>query len=351
MLSRFPQPGNGAFLDREEARPAIEEARTDHPDLAEHSVIGRSEEGRDIDGVVLGRGPRKVSLIAGNHADEPVGPETLRHFVVEGLRQREHLNDLFEQFTFVIVPHVNPDGEAANRPWIERWPDPLAYFKHVVREPPGRDVEFGYPDMRPENRAVADFLAEHGPFDLHVSLHGMAVAEGAWLLIHKNWIERTADLRRRWLEAIHAAGLEPFDYDRGGEKGFHYIGPGFSTTPEGAAMRQHFERIGEPGTAAQFHDSSMEYARRLGGDPLCLVTELPLFVLRGKVGERVGGAGVPATYLRFKEALPRLRLMIERGDPPEAIAREVEPFQIESLALDMAMKLQLRAIELGLASI
>ena len=56
-----------------------------NPDLAQFETIGHSEGGRPIAGVTLGYGPRTVTLVAGAHADEPVGPETLRTLVLEGL--------------------------------------------------------------------------------------------------------------------------------------------------------------------------------------------------------------------------------------------------------------------------
>ena len=82
-------------------------------------MIGHSEQGRPILGVTLGYGPRRASLVAGAHADEPVGPETLRALIVEGLARRDWgaedggFEPLLEQFTFDIVPHANPDAEAA----------------------------------------------------------------------------------------------------------------------------------------------------------------------------------------------------------------------------------------------
>ena len=349
MFSEGLPEAPDAFRTAEQVRPAIEQACAEHPDLAAHQTIGTSEAGRPIDAVTLGTGPRTVSLIAGNHPDEPVGPETLRHFIVESLRQRDQFAELFERFTFCIVPHVNPDGEANNWPWMRDWPDPLSYFKHADREPPGRDVEFGYPDMRPENRAVADFLRDYRPFSLHLSLHGMAVADGAWLLIERHWIDQTQDLRRSWLEAIDGAGLPAFDWDRGGDKGFEYIGPGFSTTPEGRAMREHFQAIEEDDTAALFHDSSMEFVRGLGGEPLCLVTELPLFVLRGRVGEPA--PGVPSTFLKFKAMLPDLRHKVQTGASITSLLEMVQPFEPEPVDLPTAIRLQLTAIDLGLTAV
>ena len=86
-----------------------------------------------------------------------------------------------------MVPHANPDGEQANRAWIERWPSADASLRHVLREPLGRDVEFGFSAMRPENAAMTSFLARAAP----VRLHGMAFAEGAALLIERRWVTRT----------------------------------------------------------------------------------------------------------------------------------------------------------------
>ena len=185
------------FRSSEEVFEPMRAACEANPDIAQFAVIGRSEEGRPIAGITLGYGPKTVTLVAGAHADEPVGPETLRTFVLEGLAARdwgaegEGLHDLFERFTFKIVPHVNPDAEARNQPWIERWPALGSFLVHRQRELPGCDVEFGYPVMRAENRAVSRFLFDYSPIALHMSLHGMAFSEGSMLLIEKRWAERS----------------------------------------------------------------------------------------------------------------------------------------------------------------
>jgi len=41
-----------------------------------------------------------------------------------------------------------------------------------------------------------------GPVALDVSLHGMTAATGAWHLIDRDSIERTAELRARYAEAV-----------------------------------------------------------------------------------------------------------------------------------------------------
>ena len=293
-------------------------------------------------GVVLGEGPRTVSLIAGNHADEPVGPETLRTLVIEGLGGA--LDPWLDRFRFVIVPHTNPDGEARNRAWIQQWPDLAAYVQHVAREEPGRDLEFGFPDMRVENRVVADFLRRHGPFALHMSLHGMAASEGAMLLINRPWTFRTQMLRDGFRAAVREAGLRMHDHNRKGEKGFFYIEPGFTTTPRGDAMRTFFRAQGDDAMAERFHQSSMEFVMSQGGDPLCLVTELPLFLVRNDDPT----PGCPDRYLALKETLPLAKKRLAEGKDIDDL---VAPFEIQPLALETAMWLQLRALELGLETV
>lgn len=347
-------PSDARFRSSDEALPDLRHACASNPDLATLHDLGRSEEGRPLYGVALGNGPRLVTLMAGAHADEPVGPETLRALVLGALAERDWLADgggfadLFDRFTFRIVPHVNPDAEARNRPWIDAWPDVQAFLRHRRREPPGRDVEFGFPVMRPENRAASRFLFDYAPIALHVSLHGMAFSEGPMLLIERHCVDRTEALRDGFRDAVHAAGLHLHDHDRGGDKGFDYIEPGFSTTPECETMKEHFRERGDLGTARGFFLSSMEMARIAGYDaerqahPLCLVTELPLFVLARAYEHE---PGVPTAYLAFRDELPELTLRAREGD---SLADDLAPFQIEPLALETAIRLQLRCIELGL---
>lgn len=342
------------FRTSDEAREPIRHACASNPDLATFHDLGRSEEGRPLYGVTLGHGPRLVTLIAGAHADEPVGPETLRTLVLGALAERDGLADgggfaeVFDRFTFRVVPHVNPDAEARNRPWIEAWPDVQAFLRHRRRELPGRDVEFGFPVMRPENRATAGYLFDYEPIALHVSLHGMAFSEGAMLLVERHCVDRTEALRDGFREAVRTAGLRLHDHDRGGEKGFDYIEPGFGTTPEGAAMKEHFRERGDLVTARGFFLSSMEMARIAGYDaerqahPLCLVTELPLFVI-GRAYEHE--PGVPTAYLALRDELPELTL---RAQQEEDVADDLAPFELEPLDVATAIRLQLRSIELGL---
>ena len=303
-------------------------------------TVGISERGRPVHGAVIGTGSRHATLIGGAHADEPVGPETLRLLIAAAARPEPALEAVLRGWRLWVVPHVNPDGEHANRTWMERWPSVDAFLGGVVREAPGRDVEFGFPAMRRENAAVTAFLGGAAPVRLHASLHGMAFAEGAALLIDRRWITRTTRLRRAFSAAAAVCGIGLHDEDRRGEKGFHYLGAGFATTPTGVAMRAHFRAAGDHDTAALFHDSSMEQvARSAPGSwaPLCLVTEVPLF----RVARRASG------YVALRARLPELTMRAQRGAP---VTDELARFGIEPVDPRVAIRLQLRAIDLGLAA-
>src|SRR5262249_20194990 len=162
---------------------------------------GSSRGNRPLHAIKLGSGPANVSITAGAHADEPVGPLTAI-LLTQWLLETEQGRALASRHTFWICPQVNPDGAETNSPWFFAPHDPWTYLRHANREPPGDDVEFSYPGpgnqppaRRPENEAVAAFLRQGAPYIYHASLHGMAYSEGAWFLICKEWVPQTTPLQ------------------------------------------------------------------------------------------------------------------------------------------------------------
>jgi hypothetical protein len=321
--------------------------------------LGRSREGREIDGFALGHGPLRVSLISGCHADEPTGPAMLRRLAAY-LASRPADHPLLAGATWRIVPHVNPDGEARNAAWSgetlpaldhrggeDRVFDLSLYLRHVLREPPGDDMEFGFPrgeddsGARPENRAVAEFLRRGAPYHLHASFHSIAFASGPWFLIEPAWIDRTAELREAMRERVRAMGYTLFDVDRGGEKGFRRIDEGFTTRPDSRSMIAWFEERGDPETAAKFRPSSMEYVRSLGGDPFTMVSEMPLFLRPLEEGE-TGRPDDP----RFRAFLGRVA-----GKEPEEVRVEAARSGVRGMPLRDQMRLQLAFLNEALAAV
>ncbi len=343
MLPDFFESAHIPFETDEAFTARLAEAVEAHLIERNRTTIGESEEQRPLYGYRMGQGPDYVSLIAGAHADEPVGPQTLRTLVFSMLTNECLFEDLLRRFTFLIVPHVNPDGEQRNQRWIEKWPDVSAYLQDVVREGPGFDIEFSYPDRRAENRAVIEFIRHDAPIRLHVSLHGMGFSDGAMLLIDKNWSYRTDRLQEEFSRLSSRFGFSMHDHNRKGEKGFFQIGPGFTTTPEGRAMRTYFLSRGDPDMADLFGDSSMEAVQSMGGDPLCLVTELPLFLVDGP-----SEPGIPSGYLEFVQSRPGILNYLSEGGKIDSV---VDRFGLTPVPLRDAMAIQWKTIGLGLEQV
>ena len=335
---------------------------TDLGEAPDALTLGASREGRPLHGFRLGNGTRRVSLLGGCHADEPVGPLFLRRLVAY-LGRRPPDDPLVSRWEWWIVPHANPDGEARNAPWQDPPPDPRsgdgfdwpAYLAWGHREPPGEDLEFGFPQdredegARPEARAIRQWWeGADSPIALHVSLHGMAVAGGPWLLLEPAWWERSAPLRRRFLDRVKAMGYRPHDVERQGEKGFVRLGPGFATRPDSQRMRDHFLARGDPETAARFRPSSMETVRSLGHDALTLVTEMPLFLARN-VGRVLGRPDPVQRGWRLR--MDRWRAELDAGRDPVQIREEARRDGVRPMPIGDQMALQWAAVWEGLRQV
>lgn len=319
-------------------------------------TIGSSREGRPMRAWKLGRGDRRVSVIGGCHADEPVGPRMLSH-LAPYLASLPSDDPLLSEFEWWIVPHVNPDGEALNGSWYaddDRRYNLLKYLELVVRELPGDDIEFGFPEgtgdtgARAENRALYDWWNDGRSFALHVSFHGMGFAAGPWFLIEEGWRERVGSLKKRCTDSVAAMGYELHDVERNGEKGFVRLGRGFCTRPDSGNMKKHFLALGDEETASKFRPSSMETIRSFGGDPLTLVSEMPLFILPG-VGADLGPPDPVAVEWKTRLDDWRVRARAERHDPE--LADELDQSGIRPMPVRDQMKLQLAFLGAGLQEV
>jgi hypothetical protein len=164
----------------------------------------------------------------------------------------------------------------------------------------------------------------------------MALSEGCLVLIERHWAERAKGLIEKIREKAVELNLGLHDHDRKGDKGFLYYGAGTSSTPEGKAMRAHFLEQKDEAMAKQFHLSSMEFIRSLGGDPLCCVTELPLYAIKGRPLQVEQGQ--PKQLVALKQQLLGAKTQA-------AIKTCLSEFEVEPLPLDVASSFQLDQIE------
>ncbi len=326
-----------------------------YPQLPPPHRSGQSRAGRPLPAYRFGRGPLRISLIAGCHADEPTGPRLLRQ-LVNYLHRQPADHPLLRECSWWIVPHANPDGEAVNLQWYsyeDETYDIARYLRYAERTLPKDDVEFGFPitgrigAKRPENQFIQDFwLGAGGPFHLHASLHSMGIAFGAWFLIDAVWMRRTEPLQAKCLAEVNRLDYPLHDVDRKGEKGFHRIAPGFATRPNFMAMRRFFLEQSDKEQAQHFHPSSMDSIRSLGGDCLTLVSELPLFLIPR---EEPDLSWPNPLYNRWKDQLAgwKAGLMLER-ETETAVRKRAREEGLQPMAVTDQMRLQWEMVVGGL---
>jgi len=266
---------------------------------------------------------------------------------------------LVTEYEWWVVPHINPDGAERNSSWQSRCEDEydlVQFLSNRVRELPGDDIEFGFPvgpddtEARPENVAVYEWWRQAGgAFALHMSLHGMGFAAGPWFLVEAEWKDRCSVLKELCAARVAELGYALHDVQRNGEKGFFRLGRGFCTRPDSKYMRKHFLQLGDNKTAALFRPSSMETVRAFGGDPLTLVSEMPLFITPG-VGEELGPPDLVAN--EWKDRVDEWTAHLKTGKMGEArIAAQVREFGLRAMPVRDQMELQLTFIAAGLEQV
>jgi murein peptide amidase A len=128
------------------------------------AMIGRSVEGRHIEAVRIGSGPRKVLLIATIHGSEPAGTPLLRE-----LQRRIHLMPAaFRETELMMIPIANPDGLARGTRGNARGVD---LNRNLPAQNRVNRARWGNADTpEPESKALADLLHDFGPERI-VSIH------------------------------------------------------------------------------------------------------------------------------------------------------------------------------------
>jgi len=307
--------------------------------------IGYARDRMDLFGIRFGQGQKNVSVIAGCHADEPIGPMTAQ---ILSRYLTRFFPELLGQYRFSVVPQMNPLGAEKNRRWFADSPELWRYLRHALRELPGEDIEFGFGTgarVREECRATQAFLAKTTPYTAHFSLHGMAIAEGVWCLICQEWKERAVPYMDAFDALCDQLVYPRHDIERHGEKGFTRIRPGYCTTPTSTAMKKFFLDKNDRMMAGRFHPSSMEWAQSQGGDPICIVSELPLFT----IGQRTSDLADPVAA-RLKGELGDARLLTGQAFLDE-VARIRDAYALKTTPLELQVRLQIAMIVLALTTL
>ncbi|MFD7813499.1 M14 family zinc carboxypeptidase [Streptomyces sp. NPDC059785] len=182
-----------------------------HPGDARLRRVGTSRAGLPLWLLSVGHGGRQALVVAGPHANEPVGGATALR-LAERVLADPRLSEGADA-TWHLLLCLDPDGSRRNEGWLSG-PYTLGhYFRHFFR-PGFMEQPEWLPDgpdgaVLPETRALLDLQDELRPF-FQCSLHGVDVGGG--------FVELTRDLPGLARRVAHAAArlgipreLGPYD--------------------------------------------------------------------------------------------------------------------------------------------
>ncbi|MGW4879314.1 M14 family zinc carboxypeptidase [Streptomyces sp. NPDC004262] len=159
----------------------------EHPRTARLHRIGTSRAGAPLWLLSIGHGSRHTLVVAGPHANEPVGGATVLRLADRVLADPRYTDDA--DVTWNLLLCLDPDGARRNEGWLAG-PYTLGHhFRNFFRPgfleqpewlPDGADAA-----ALPETRALLDLQDELRPF-LQFSLHGVDIGGG--------FVELTDDL-------------------------------------------------------------------------------------------------------------------------------------------------------------
>ncbi|WP_105566481.1 M14 family metallopeptidase [Microbacterium halophytorum] len=205
------QPINlNGMLSNEELQNEIDRLESRRGDVVSVEEIGRSVEGRALNAVTVGSGPRTLVVQTQIHGDEPIGTEAAVALLKSVSAPTASAQEVRDAVTLVVVPRLNPDGwERYNRDdWASRL-DPRRNSNDVDLNrtfgPSDQDMS-----LAPEAVAIQDLLTELQP-DLVLDYHhqvtygtedgGMATMSVMWGT-HPDVAPEVADTGKRAASVI-----------------------------------------------------------------------------------------------------------------------------------------------------
>ncbi|MBQ0888567.1 hypothetical protein KBZ94_27215 [Streptomyces sp. RM72] len=302
----------------EELRKTMSALADGEPERCELRVVGRSRAGEPLEMLTVRGGPRSALVMAGPHANEPVGAATLVTLARYVLAHPE----VREELTWHLLLSSDPDGGRLNEAWSCSWPVHLEeYHRGLYRPAVGDQPECTFPiagfsGQLPETRAVMAVIDEVHPV-LSVGLHN-ADTGGAFYLVSRpesGLVDVLASAADR-----HSIPLEAMPSDC---IGLPSPGPGVFVVPEPRGLADRPPAA--PGEWQPAGASSMHYAARHGG--LGISPEVPVW----RTLPIDLPAAASAAYLR--EAAQVLSRLLERFPARPTVFRPAVEEQVAIMRL------------------
>lgn len=303
-------PDSDAFLGPDELSVQLS-AIAARAGLPAPSTIGRSREGRPIECLTVGDGPRAALVFGTPHPNEPIGGLTTLHLARELAADRAL--GLASAYRWYIVPCVDPDGLALNSGWLRGPFDLSTYARNFYRPAGDEQVEWSFPftykrasfeKPLPETEALMELIDDVRPA-LMCSLHNSELG-GAYYYLSRPQPGLHTTLQaipKHFGLGLHAGEAEaPY---------IQQIDSGIYLWPEATASYDHAEALGLDPLTFMTGSSSSTYAARHG--TLTLVSELPYW-RDPLAGDRSPSGTTYATALRQQaDAIEEVVILLRRG--------------------------------------
>nr|WP_152894001.1 M14 family zinc carboxypeptidase [Streptomyces adustus] len=292
----------GVSLLPEQRYPSVPELVESAQALAAHRPglctlrqVGVSRAGRPLLLLSMGHARRAVLVVAGAHANEPVGGSTLLALAERVLHDRELRADTSWHFLLC----ADPDGAS-----LHVTPTPrslfdyhLGFFRPAGPEQPEWSPSVLPPDrLPPETRTLTEVIDELRPY-LQISLHGTDLG-GSWIQLTKD-IPGLAEPFAKSAAELHI----PVETGASDAAGWPASGPGVHVMPALGAGAAY------PSMPDDARHSTWYHAHRHGG--LTAVVEVPMWA-SDLVDDRAPHPAPAAAIRRLAHRLRRDAVEVEQ---------------------------------------
>lgn len=271
LLDRIPDYETFATVD--EMLAGVRRLHERFPEITQLRRVGSSRLGEPLLCLTVGGGSRQALVFAMPHPNEPIGALSAGELARQLCEDPELLGSL--DFTWHIVPCIDPDGTRLNEGWFKGPFTRSHYARHFYRPATHDQVEWTFPfsykrayfdRVLPETLALMRLIDDVKP-DLLCSLHN-AESGGVYY-----YLSRPMPGLYPALHAIPAGLGLPLDR---GEPEAAYA-PVFAPAIFGQLSRRqaydYLEQAGQDPLDSVYGESSSHYASRYG--TLALISELP----------------------------------------------------------------------------
>lgn len=268
-------PDIDRFLTVDELHNNLEDLSARYPEIVRRRRVGTSRLGEPLHLVSIGRGSKNAFLFGCPHPNEPIGAmmvHHLAHLLCDDATLRESLD-----YTWHLIPCVDPDGTRLNEAWFAGPFTPRNYARHFFRPASEQQVEWTFPvaykrlyfdRTLPETEMLMRVIDDLQP-TLMVSLHNAGFG-GVYYYV--------SDPAEPIYETFHrlpeSEGL-PLNLGEPETPYMEPLHPAIFRMPTSRGSYDYLEANGVDPTHRSSGTSSHDYARKYG--TFTLVIEMPYF--------------------------------------------------------------------------